>query len=295
MAYGVVYKAQFPSGLVYIGQTNQKPPSKRWEQHMRDASQNVLDENMKHFHRAIAREGAPSWSILEETDNAEMLDVLEAWHIKKHDATNPKKGYNSNAGKVSSLKVYESAYRFIASIERRAAVEEYKTQYRKAGGQLEQELEAAVKHAQFEKSCKEYEMLLTNASALASVPLGWEKLKSSLFYTDHRGLFEIMPAAGMAGYTKVWVASKHIDTKRCTDLGEFDTLVEAMKAVDNYCEEINDSLPFFSSMEKETKEQSILELLKEEPKKKKFFFSTVKTYLKEMWEGPSEKDRGGLI
>jgi hypothetical protein len=64
---------------------------------MQEAASGATGE-MKHLHRAIARLGAPKWEILTHASNAELLDLFEAEAIAEYDATNPRRGYNSNKG-----------------------------------------------------------------------------------------------------------------------------------------------------------------------------------------------------
>ena len=118
-----VYQAKFPDDLVYIGQTKQEPPSKRWEQHMRDAADDKCDEGQKHFHRAIARFGEPKWSVLKQVSTAIALDIWEAYYIEQADAANPKHGYNTTRGNVKALEGHRFAQKEAEEKERQYKAE----------------------------------------------------------------------------------------------------------------------------------------------------------------------------
>ena len=87
------------NGKVYVGETKQNPPSKRWKNGKNYKSN-------KHFTRSIEKFGWDNFEhiILEECDctTQEMKEKEQYW-IEYYDSRNPLKGYNIAPGGYSGL------------------------------------------------------------------------------------------------------------------------------------------------------------------------------------------------
>lgn len=80
------------NGKIYIGQTI-RPISKRFNRHMNDALNNIVDT---HFARAIRKYGKENFYIecIDRAKNQEELTKKEQFWIRKYNSTNSKIGYN---------------------------------------------------------------------------------------------------------------------------------------------------------------------------------------------------------
>lgn len=87
------------NGKVYVGETKQNPPSKRWKNGKNYKSN-------KYFTRSIEKYGWENFEhiILEECDcTAQEMKEIEQYWIEHYDSRNPSKGYNIAPGGYDGL------------------------------------------------------------------------------------------------------------------------------------------------------------------------------------------------
>lgn len=104
MRKGSIYKIYcLCTDKVYIGQTVQHPPIKRWVDHYKEAYTN---KNDLYLYRAIRQWGITNFTfqILEEDIALEDLNSKEIEWIKKFNSNNPEYGYNLTGGGVFTSK-----------------------------------------------------------------------------------------------------------------------------------------------------------------------------------------------
>ena len=100
----IIYKAtNLINNKIYIGQTVQHPPIKRWVDHYKEAYTN---KNDLYLYRAIRQWGITNFTfqILEEDIALEDLNSKEIEWIKKFNSNNPEYGYNLTGGGVFTSK-----------------------------------------------------------------------------------------------------------------------------------------------------------------------------------------------
>lgn len=98
MRKGSIYKIQCViDKKVYIGQTVQHPPIKRWLDHYKEIS-NLSNE--LYLYRAIRKIGIQNFTfqILQTDIPLEELNNVEIHYIEKYKSDNPNKGYNLTKG-----------------------------------------------------------------------------------------------------------------------------------------------------------------------------------------------------
>ena len=113
---GCIYKiTNLKNGKVYIGQTVQSPPIKRWIDHYTTAKSNT---NPNKLYEDIRKQGIIDFSfqIIKEDIPAKNLYEEEIYYIDKYNSTDKNKGYNiSKGGYLSfSSKITKSKARIIA-------------------------------------------------------------------------------------------------------------------------------------------------------------------------------------
>lgn len=98
----VVYKHTAPNGKIYIGITNQNPPTKRW-------SGGFGYETQIYFWRAIVKYGWINFTheILYKDLTKKEAEDIETKLIKKYNTTDINYGYNIDAGGASHLQCKE--------------------------------------------------------------------------------------------------------------------------------------------------------------------------------------------
>lgn len=104
MRKGSIYKIYcLCTDKIYIGQTVQHPPIKRWVDHYKEAYTN---KNDLYLYRAIRQWGITNFTfqILEEDIALEDLNSKEIEWIKKFNSNNPEYGYNLTGGGVFTSK-----------------------------------------------------------------------------------------------------------------------------------------------------------------------------------------------
>ena len=114
---GCIYKiTNTENGKIYIGQTAQSPPIKRWEDHYREAFQGHNNPNL--MYNDMRTQGIADFSFQIIKENIPMRNLLEEeiYYINKYDSTNINKGYNiSKGGYLSfSSKITKEKARMIA-------------------------------------------------------------------------------------------------------------------------------------------------------------------------------------
>ena len=100
MRKGSIYKIYcLCSDKVYIGQTVQHPPIRRWIDHYKDINRT---SNELYLYRAFRKWGIENFTfqIVEQDIDIRELDKKEQEWIKKYEANNPEKGYNLTLGGV---------------------------------------------------------------------------------------------------------------------------------------------------------------------------------------------------
>ena len=114
---GIIYKATFPSGKGYSGQTI-KTLRRRRNQHERDAR----GGSETPFHRAIRKYGAENikWEIIARADNLAELNKLESAAIAEHNTLLPH-GYNANTGGGNCIPCDETRAKMAAARARKWA------------------------------------------------------------------------------------------------------------------------------------------------------------------------------
>lgn len=98
MRTGSIYKIQcLINNKVYIGQTVQSPPIKRWIDHYKEIN-NLSNELF--LYKAIRKSGIENFTfqILETNIELENLNEVEIEYIKKYNSHNPDYGYNLTKG-----------------------------------------------------------------------------------------------------------------------------------------------------------------------------------------------------
>ena len=100
--FGIIYKAEFPNGKVYIGQTTRNL-SVRKNQHINKVSK----ENVA-FHNAIGKYGVDTvvWSIIDTADSIQELNDKEIYWISEYNSyihSENSNGYNMTLGGHSTL------------------------------------------------------------------------------------------------------------------------------------------------------------------------------------------------
>jgi len=100
--FGIIYKAEFPNGRVYIGQTTRNL-SVRKSQHINKVSK----ENVA-FHNAIGKYGVDTvvWSIIDTAKSTKELNDKEIYWISEYNSyihSENSNGYNMTLGGHSTL------------------------------------------------------------------------------------------------------------------------------------------------------------------------------------------------
>ena len=113
---GCIYKiTNLKNGKVYIGQTVQSPPIKRWIDHYKTAKSNT---NPNKLYEDICKQGIVDFSfqIIKENIPAKNLYEEEIYYIDKYNSTDESKGYNVSKGGYLSVssKITKSKARIIA-------------------------------------------------------------------------------------------------------------------------------------------------------------------------------------
>jgi group I intron endonuclease len=93
-SFGIIYKATFPNGKCYVGQTV-GTLKRRTAEHLRHAKDDLI------FHKAIIKYGAESvvWEEIDYADNIESLNEKEIFYIDFYNSfAGNKKGYNGTRG-----------------------------------------------------------------------------------------------------------------------------------------------------------------------------------------------------
>lgn len=92
----IIYRATSPSGKVYIGLTKNLMSRKRVHKY------HALHETKGNypFYRALKKYGIDNflWDEIDSADNLKLANELEIKHIKDHNSTNNKFGYNVSLG-----------------------------------------------------------------------------------------------------------------------------------------------------------------------------------------------------
>ncbi len=99
---GVIYKAQSPSGKIYIGKTS-KSLERRKNQHYNNAGNRNCPSYNSKFYRALRKHGNQViWTIEhEEEETQSFLNAIEMFYITWYNSY--KKGYNSTLGGEGQL------------------------------------------------------------------------------------------------------------------------------------------------------------------------------------------------
>lgn len=102
----LVYKHVSPNGKIYIGQTGQKNPKRRWQN----------GEGYKpnsHFYNAIQKYGWDNFEhiIVAEDLTKEEADYLEKFFIDYYETTDRNKGYNNTLGGDGSFEMTDEVKR----------------------------------------------------------------------------------------------------------------------------------------------------------------------------------------
>lgn len=98
MRTGSIYKIEcLTTQKVYIGQTVQHPPIKRWIDHYKETNNS---KNELYLYRAIRRYGIENFTfqIIEQNIALESLNEVEIKYIKQYNSNNSKYGYNLTKG-----------------------------------------------------------------------------------------------------------------------------------------------------------------------------------------------------
>ena len=104
MRYGSIYKITcLRNNKIYIGQTVQNPPIKRWIEHYQEA---YNENNQLFLYRAIRKCGIENFTfqILEQNIKLTDLNFKESYYINKYSSNINDYGYNLTRGGHYSVK-----------------------------------------------------------------------------------------------------------------------------------------------------------------------------------------------
>ena len=99
MKYTIYMHKNKLNNKVYIGQTMQNPPSKRWKN-------GKAYKTCTYFYHAIQEYGWDNFEhiiLVSDEMTSEQADDLENYYINFYESRNPDKGYNINAGGYQSI------------------------------------------------------------------------------------------------------------------------------------------------------------------------------------------------